>query len=205
MVVNTEPQRNIRPGPYSVDLPAGFVPLPTGELNQENLEECSAGLADLLLIPNDSHCRTVTGAFSALAMTAEEFGVDRSAVGLFFSKRTEVSVMLFLTMTGFSVEASDTDLVIAGLKEILRGQTAETPREILLPSGPVMLSVAETPTWLSDGSTETPLLQRSVTCWAPSPGANSVGVVTISTNNWPEWDQVCEMAIDIFATLTWET
>lgn len=203
-MTTSETRADLSPSSYTLELPAGFVPLPHGEVTDELLDNCSSELADALFVANDAHCRTAVGALTELSSIAEELGVDKSAVGFFISPQTENPVMLFLAMTGFQLEPSDTDLVVAGLKESLRNENAGAPRDFKLPNGPAVLSVGEKPTWLSDGSTETPLLQRSITLWAPSPAADSVAVISIATNNWPEWEDVCYTALDVFRTLSWE-
>lgn len=190
---------------YTVTIPTGFVPLPRAEPSNESLDECSAQLADALLVDNDRNCRVATGALTRVANIAEELGVERSAIGFFISPNTGLPVMLMLTMTGFRTDPSDIDLAIAGIIESVRSQAFTSPREIQIPAGPAVLTVEEKPSWLSDGSTETPLLQRSLTLWTPSPTTDSVGVVSIATNSWPDWDLVCDMSLDIFNTLDWDT
>lgn len=195
---------------FTIELPDSFVSLPTDSIDEAALEFVSAEIADALgLDEADKDSYAASQLFAAAGVVAGEFEVDTVSIGFFLAPPTSNAtvadpVVLFLTTTSFQAEAADIDVAIEGLKDIAETDTKATPFDVRLPCGRAVIAASERTVVLEqEGSTDTPLLQRSLTLWAPNPATGQVAVVHVSTNNWNHWERVCETSMDIFETLDW--
>jgi len=191
---------------YTLDLPPGFIEIPLGELSSDVIERAATQAATAFgLSQGDQHTRNL--AFALSSAVAGELANDISylAIGFFRSHDGARPIMVAITCLSRPSQHEEVQAAISGLLEVHRDQGQESVWPIQLSSGPAVAVVTEEFNELTiDGQQDAiPLIQRAVTAWTPDPDGTTLAVVSVSSNNWQDWDSVCELALDLFDTLEW--
>ena len=56
-----------------------------------------------------------------------------------------------------------------------------------------------------EGADPLPVLQRQLLAWIPDPAGSAVAVVGVASNSWPDWAHVCDLALDVFESVSWDS
>lgn len=189
---------------FTIELPAGFIALPAVTAATDIQRE----LAELCGLPaSDPSAAKVAEFLSALGAIAADGGAEYTAVGLFRSAddpQRPVSVVLTASQVGS--DHDDPGTVIAGLREVY-GADPDTDVEVLqLPTGQALAAIREEPAMIRiEGVDPQVLLQRQVLGWIPDPAGSAVAMIGLASNSWPNWAHVCDLALDVFESICWDS
>jgi hypothetical protein len=188
---------------FDLGLPDGFIELPVDP--DQAGESLVAKVAALFGLPPDSdYAKAATAALSAIGTTAGAGGLDYSAVTFYRSPDDpDRPIMVVLGATTMPSEHHRPQTAVDGLLEIRARQDRGTPTEYRLPIGPAVVLVSEEEHALRRGADEVPILSRALSLYVPDPDGTTVGVVTVQTNCWQDWDRVCVLALEIFDSFEW--
>lgn len=187
---------------FTVELPAGFVEV-SATVEAADIQRDLTELFDLPA--GDSSAAKVAEALSALGTVAADGGAEYTAVGLFRSPDDpQRPVGVVLTASQMSSGHDDPSTVIAGLREVYAADVATDTEILRLPSGQALATIREEPALIEiAGADPVPLLQRQVLAWIPDPGGAAVAVVGVASNSWQDWAHVCDLALDVFESVSW--
>jgi hypothetical protein len=101
-------------------------------------------------------------------------------------------------------EHDDASTVITGLRKVYAADL-DTDTEVLqLPAGQALATIREQPLMLQvHGVAPVALLQRQVVVWIPDRAGSAVAVVGVASNCWQDWPHVCDLALDLFESVSW--
>ncbi|HKS51931.1 MAG TPA: hypothetical protein VJS67_08680 [Pseudonocardiaceae bacterium] len=187
---------------FSIELPEGFIELPAAPATAEVQHK----LEKLLGLPaGDTSAAEVAKSLSVLGALAADSGAQYSSIGLFRSPDDlQRPVSVVLTASRMTSEHDDASTVITGLREVYAADL-DTDTEVLqLPAGQALATIREQPLMLQvDGVAPVALLQRQVVVWIPDRAGSAVAVVGVASNCWQDWPHVCDLALDLFESVSW--
>jgi hypothetical protein len=187
---------------FSIELPEGFIELPAAPASAEVQRE----LEELLGLPaGDTSAAEVAKSLSALGALAADSGARYSSIGLFRSPDDlQRPISVVLTASQMTSDHDDASTVITGLREVYAAEP-DTDTEVLqLPAGQALATIREQPLMLQvDGVAPVALLQRQVVVWIPDRAGSAVAVVGVASNCWQDWPHVCDLALDLFESVSW--
>ncbi|HEY0806630.1 MAG TPA: hypothetical protein VGD84_16270 [Pseudonocardiaceae bacterium] len=193
---------------FALGLPDGFVELPSSveSATADSVGEVTAYFARLFnLPPDDQNAAAAAVYFAAVGTSSGDEGVDHTAMAMYRSPDDpERAMMVLLSSTCLSAGHADVDSAIAGLLEIHRAVGRGTVTRVELPAGPAVVVVDEEQNGITIGEQFAPIVHRKITAWVPDPDGSTVAVVSMASNNWPDWAHVCRLALNIFDTLDWD-
>ncbi|MGH3805353.1 MAG: hypothetical protein ACRDRU_01640 [Pseudonocardiaceae bacterium] len=188
---------------FTIELPEGFVALPAAAVTAE----LGRALEELFhLPPGDVSAAKVAESLSALGLIAATGGAEYTSIGFFRSPDDpQRPVSVLLTAARMASDHGDPAIVIAGLRAVC-AQDPDTDVQVLqLQAGPALAIVREEPAMIEVGGADpVPLLQRQVLAWIPDPAGSTVAVIGVASNSWQDWSHVCDLALDIFESVSWE-
>jgi len=187
---------------FTIELPEGFIELPAAPATAEVQRE----LEELFNLPvGDASSAEVAKSLSALGALAADGGAQYSSIGLFRSPddpRRPVSVVLTASRMTSNHDAAST--VITGLRQAYAADPGTATEVLRLPAGQAMVTIREEPMILRvDGVAPVALLQRQVVAWIPDRAGSAVAVVGVASNCWRDWPHVCDLALDMFESVSW--
>ena len=187
---------------FSIELPEGFIELPAAPASAEVQRE----LEELLgLAAGDTSAAEVAKSLSALGALAADSGAQYSSIGLFRSPDDlQRPISVVFTASQMTSDHDDASTVITGLREVYAAEP-DTDTEVLqLPAGQALATIREQPLILQvDGVAPVALLQRQVVVWIPDRAGSAVAVVGVASNCWQDWPHVCDLALDLFESVSW--
>ena len=187
---------------FSIELPEGFIELPAAPASAEVQRE----LEELLgLAAGDTSAAEVAKSLSALGALAADSGAQYSSIGLFRSPDDlQRPISVVFTASQMTSDHDDASTVITGLREVYAAEP-DTDTEVLqLPAGQALATIREQPLMLQvDGVAPVALLQRQVVVWIPDRAGSAVAVVGVASNCWQDWPHVCDLALDLFESVSW--
>jgi hypothetical protein len=187
---------------FSIELPEGFIELPAAPASAEVQRE----LEELLGLPaGDTSAAEVAKSLSALGALAADSGAQYSSIGLFRSPDDlQRPISVVFTASQMTSDHDDASTVITGLREVYAAEP-DTDTEVLqLPAGQALATIREQPLMLQvDGVAPVALLQRQVVVWIPDRAGSAVAVVGVASNCWQDWPHVCDLALDLFESVSW--
>jgi len=189
--------------PFRLDIPPGFIQLPGGDLDDAVLDRVAGQLATTINAPEVTDgIRTAAYSLAALMPRALTDAVPYVGLGLFRSPEAGRPVLMSLSCLSQPSNHDSVPTAVAGLLEIHRQHGRA--REIPLPGGPAVISLGEQSAELTIGdAAPLRLLRREITAWVPDPAGRAIGVVSVSSNNWQDWEYVCEFLLGLCETLEW--
>lgn len=187
---------------FTIELPEGFIELPAATATASVQRE----LEELFRLPEgDTSAAQVAQSLSALGLIAADSGAEHASIGFFRSPDDpQRPVSVVLTASRMASDHDDPTTVIAGLREVYAAD-ADTDTEVLrLPAGQALATIREQPAMLEiEGVAPLPLLQRQVLAWIPDPTGSVVAVIGVASNSWRDWPHVCDLALDVFESVSW--
>lgn len=193
---------------FSLELPDGFVELPADAdtVTPEQVGAIAARFAALAgLSPDDPNAAEAAVYYAALGASSGDAGVDFTGLALYRSPDDPARAMMIL-LSSLCLPASHVDVesAVAGLLEVHKATGQGEVSKLELPVGPAVAVVTEQQSSISDGERSAPILHRAVTAWVPDPGGTTLGVVSVSSNNWVDWPHIARLAVDILRTMRWD-
>ncbi|HKN99537.1 MAG TPA: hypothetical protein VJX10_20620 [Pseudonocardiaceae bacterium] len=193
---------------FSLELPDGFVELPSDveAATPERIGAIGARFAALAgLPPDDPNAAEAAVYYAAVGATSGDEGVDYTGMALYRSPDDPARFMMVL-LSSLCVPASHVDVesAVAGLLEVHRAAGQGEVGQIDLPAGPAVTVVTEQLSGISDGEQSAQIRHRAITAWVPDPGGTTLGVVSVSSNNWVDWPHIARLAVDILRTMRWD-
>lgn len=187
---------------FTIELPEGFIELPAATASASVQRE----LEELFRLPaGDTSAAKAAESLSALGLIAADSGAEHTSIGFFCSPEDpQRPVSVVLTASRMASDHDDPMTVIAGLREVYAADT-DTDTEVLrLPAGQALATIREQPATLEiEGVDPLPLLQRQVLAWIPDPTGSVVAVIGVASNSWQDWPHVCDLALDVFESVSW--
>jgi hypothetical protein len=211
--MTTSPDEQQAAGPvarrgFNLGLPDGFIELPADRDDLESpelTEHLIAQVAEQFGLPSDGENATAAAAaFADLGILAGGGGVDYSAIA-FYKSPDDPTRPIMILVTGIAMPSDHygNDAAIAGLLEAHKAEGRGEPVAIQLPVGPAVALAVEEKNFLELGEEKFPILTRQFSAWVPDPDGTTVGVVSVMTNCWQDWDHVCVLATEIFDSFEW--
>jgi hypothetical protein len=193
------------PQAFSLSLPRGFVPLPLSDEERDD-----AGLArhfaDLLgLADVDESSAMVAGVMADFGGMLGSGGLEYAALGLFRSPSVPTRpVSALLTCIRMTASGAALSKEIAALMTIHQEQGA-APEVLTLPAGEAVAVVTEEAHDVgTDPASPVVVLNRQVSVWIPEPDGDTIAVVSVASPSWPDWDHICDLALGIVDSFSWE-
>lgn len=188
---------------FTVELPDGFVALPASAATAE----IGRALEELFhLPPGDTSTAKVAESLSALGLIAAAGGAEYTSIGFFRSPDDpQRPVSALLTAARMASDHDDVTTVIAGLREVYAQDPDSDAQVLQLRAGPALVTVREEPAMIEvEGTDPLPLLQRQVLAWIPNPAGSAVAVIGVASNCWQDWPHICDLALDVFESVSWD-
>ncbi|MGH3624429.1 MAG: hypothetical protein ACRDQ5_22030 [Sciscionella sp.] len=195
------------PAGFSIDMPDGFTPITTGS-NYSSTEEIMRQFQQLFSVdPTDTNSALMIGMFSELGASFRESGIEFAAIGLFRSPdEPQRPVSALLTCLRMPSAHESTEIALAGLRETHEQSSEASVAEIDISAGRAVVTVDESVQSVPVTDTELRTVSGStVTAWVPSHDSATIAVVSVFSNSTDDWPHVCDTALDIFDSLSWDT
>jgi hypothetical protein len=196
---------------FSVDLPDGMLPIPVTTSAGSAAALTEALVSRFRLPADDLSAAVVADLFTVFGAMVGESGVEFAAMGLFRSPDDpERPASVVMTGTRIASDHQSPEVAIKGLRDLHDGQGADTVETITLPAGPAVVVVDESTQELpadtdaGPDAASTVVLTRRATAWIPDPGGTTVAVVSVVSPSWQDWAHTCDLALDVFDTVSWE-
>ncbi len=192
---------------FRLGLPEGFVELPVDDVDDqpayERLPESIAALFGLSV--HDEDVVSAAHAFNGLGTVIGEAGVDYSAIA-FYKSPDEPSRPIMVTVCGTTIPSDhgSKSEAVKNLLEAHKYKDHQDLTEIRLPAGPAAVVVTEEQNVLVVDEVPTRVLTRQLAAWVPDPEGTTVGVVSVMTNSFQDWEHVCALGLAIFDSFDWE-
>jgi hypothetical protein len=188
---------------FTIELPEGFVALPASAAPAE----VGSALEELFhLPPGDTSAAKAAESLSELGQIAADGGAEYTSIGFFRSPDDpQRPVSVVLTASRMSSDHDDPGTVIAGLRNVYASNPDTDAQILQLPAGPALAAIREEPAMIEiEGADPLPLLQRQVLTWIPNPAGSAVAVIGVASNCWQDWPHICDLALDVFESVSWE-
>jgi hypothetical protein len=188
---------------FTIELPEGFVALPASAAPAE----VERALEELFhLPPGDTSAAKVAESLSELGQIAANGGADYTSIGFFRSPDDpQRPVSVVLTAGRMSSDHDDPSIVITGLRNVYASNPDTDAQILQFPAGPALAVIREKPAMIEiEGADPLPLLQRQVLTWIPNPAGSAVAVIGVASNCWQDWPHICDLALDVFESVSWE-
>ncbi|MFF0144489.1 hypothetical protein ATK36_3335 [Amycolatopsis sulphurea] len=196
----------LRQHQFNLVLPGGFIDLPRGDTEMEQLNLLARELAEQFGLdpdtPMDQGMAEATVMLATTAAAAEAGGSSYTAAG-FFRSPEDLNRPITALVNCFCLESdhTSTNVAIAGLDEVHRS-TASGPVEIVeLPVGPAVVAQSVTPGSISVGEDTVEIAEHAITAWIP--GTKVILGLAVTSNNTEDWAHVVDLARGIFGTFEW--
>lgn len=192
---------------FRLGLPEGFVELPIDDFYDhpvsERLPESIATLFGLSV--HDADVASATQAFNGLGMMIGDAGIDYSAIA-FYKSPDDPSRPIMVTVCGTAMQSDHRNKseAVKNVIEAHKYKDCQDLSEIRLPAGPAAVVVTEEQNVLVVDEVPTRVLTRQLTAWVPDPEGTTIGVVSVMTNSFQDWEHVCGLGLDIFDSFGWE-
>jgi hypothetical protein len=193
---------------FHIGLPDGFVELPSDleSTTPDSVAAVTAYFAKLFYLPSDDQNAAMAAVyFAAIGTSSGDAGIDSTALAVYRSPDDpDRGMMVLLSSTCVPAGHADVASAIAGLLEIHRAQRPDAVTRVELPAGPAVVVVTEERNSVVVEEVVTPVVHRKITAWVPDPDGTTLAVVSMASNNWPDWEHVCRLALNVFDTLEWD-
>ena len=191
---------------FSIGLPEGIVRVPV-----DSIADRDSALADELAarfgLPGDDVSADALGSvFTGLGAVLGESGMEFAGMGLFRSPDVPTRpAFVMLTGTRVPSKHESVAIAIAGLRELYGQQTAQAVETLLLPAGEAVAVVEEQLLEIPvDVHEPITMLIRRASAWFPDSRGTTLGMVSVISPSWQDWAHVCDLALDVFDSFTWE-
>lgn len=195
------------PRGFAVEIPGGFVGLPTRAPTSQDLSDVARGLEDTFQTGRgDQSASEMAHWFSLIGQLSGAGGMEFAAIG-FFHSPVDLERPVYVLVSGKRVIAQTErpEESVAYLQEYFDQQGVSHRQKIQLSVGEALLVTTEQPTEFPvEGHVTNAVLQYDLTAWIPDPAGTTIGVVSVSTSSWRDWNYVYEFALGLFDSAVWE-
>ncbi len=189
---------------YTIELPENVVELPSCAATAQVQHELEERFG---LPAGDTSAAKVAESLTVLGLIAADSGAQHTSIGFFRSPdNPQRPVSVVLTASRMGSDHDDPTTVIAGLREVFAADPGIDAEVLALPAGPALATIREEPAMIEiEGVDPLPLLQRQVLAWIPDPAGSAVAVIGVASNCWEDWAHICDLALDVFESVSWES
>lgn len=194
---------------FHLSLPEGFVELPIEETTPDSteFERLSTHVSDQFgLAPMGENTLAAAASFAQLgSLIGDTGGVDYSAIA-FYKSPDDPLRPIMVTLTGITMpsEHRSASEAVTGLIELHSASDADVVEQVQLPAGRAVATVTEEQNALVIDDEPIHVLTRQLTAWVPDREGTTIGVVSVITNSFQDWERVCVMGLEIFDSFGWE-
>jgi hypothetical protein len=143
--------------------------------------------------------------FTAIGTSSGDAGIDHTEMAMYRSPDDpDRAMMIMLSSTCVPADHADAESAIAGLVEVHTAVGQGEVSQLTLPVGPAVVVVTDERNDVITGDQVAPVLHRAITAWVPDPDGTTLGVVSVSSNNWRDWQHICQLALAILQTMRWD-
>ncbi|MPY80424.1 MAG: hypothetical protein GEV04_18595 [Actinophytocola sp.] len=194
---------------FNLGLPDGFHGLPVDDTDLAGPDAAASFTGEIGgifgLSFEDENAQAAAAVFAGLGLAAGRQGLDYVAIAYYLSPDDPTRpIMIMLTGYVAPSDHSHPADAVANLREDLASDAETSVHDLRLPVGPAVASVTEKQDKVVVEGYPFPVLTRQLTAWVPDPDGTAIGVVTVTTNSFQDWERVCTVALDIFDTFEWE-
>lgn len=194
---------------FNLGLPDGFHSLPIEVTDMAGADAATSFTGDIGgifgLSSDDENAQAAAAVFAGLGLAVGRQGLDYAAIAYYLSPDDPTRPIMMM-LTGYvapSEHVHPADAV-ANLRRDLANDPGTTVHDLRLPVGPALASVTEKQDEIVVEGYPFPVLTRQLTAWIPDLDGTAIGVVTVTTNSFQDWERVCTVALDIVDTFEWE-
>lgn len=198
----------IRRRAFNIAVPSGFIGLPASDIDGEQVDESLRNqVSEALGIDSSSEdLDAASASFSSIGAMFGEAGVEYSAIGFFLSPEdTSRPVMVTICGMTMSSDHQRQNEAVTNLLDFYENHTEYSAREVSIQAGPAVIVINEEENALVIDGSSIPVLTRYATAWVPDPEGTTLGIVSVMTNSYQDWEHVCTLALDIFDSFDWES
>ncbi|WP_157362181.1 hypothetical protein [Haloechinothrix halophila] len=194
---------------FNLGLPDGFHGLPIEVSDMAGADAATSFTGDIGgifgLSADDENAQATAAVFAGLGLAAGRQGLDYAAIAYYLSPDDPTRPIMIL-LTGYVAPSDHSHPAdaVANLRHGLAADAGISVHDLRLPIGPAVASVSEKQDQVVVGEYPFPVLTRQLTAWVPDPDGTAIGVVTVTTNSFQDWERVCTVGLDIFDTFEWE-
>lgn len=192
----------------SFTLPAGFIELPAGEVDEETFRAVAGELTTWFALgpnaPIDQGIAEATVMLLTAGAAARAGGAGYTAAGIFRSPEQSDRPLLVL-VNCFAMESDHATVedAVAGLVEANRETAAGPVRTVELPCGQAV-TVENTKTGeFAAGEASVELTEHTLTAWVPADRGIVYGIA-LSSHNTEDWEYILDMAGGVLGTVEWD-
>lgn len=192
---------------FHLSLPDAFTALPLDDIESANdLGDLTPRIAKQFgLAPDEDGAVAAADAFAQLGSLIGDGGVDYAAVAYYKSPDDPLRPIM-VALTGIAIPSDHHNIseAVTSLVELHSASGADAVEELRLPSGPAVATVAEEQNALVMNDIPVHILTRQLSAWVPDRDGTTIGVVSVITNSFQDWERVCVLGLEIFDTFGWE-
>ncbi|TWG08347.1 hypothetical protein FHU35_11966 [Saccharopolyspora dendranthemae] len=157
------------------------------------------------MTPDDDNAVAAASAFAQLGSLIGDGGIDYAAMA-FYKSPDDPLRPIMVTLAGISMPSNHHTAreAINNLVELHSSSGADAVEELRLPSGPAVATVLEEHNALIVNGEPNHILTRQLSAWVPDRDGTTIGVVSVITNSFQDWERVCVLGLEIFDTFGWE-
>lgn len=200
-----------RPTPHSeqffFNLPPSFIELPISEDQlKDNQDDLISSVTDVLDLDAQDDDAAVEAAFglAALGSILSDQGAGYAAAGFYRSPEdNDRPITILVTSVGIPSDYEDSQGAVQAILAVKQNEEHSSVIQFTVPAGHAVAVVDEEPHEIQLQNDVVTILQRQVTAWIPNPTGAEIALITVSTNSWKDWSYVCELALDIFCSISW--
>lgn len=208
MTLTTPDEVPVAPRGFRLGLPDGFISLPLDDVDYESAEFeplVSLVAARFGLQAADENAFAAAASFAELGAVIGGAGIDYSALAFYKSPDDSLRpIMVALTGLAMPSDHHSRSEAVADLVELHTSSGESTVEKIQLSVGPAVATVAEEHNALVLGDEPIHVITRQLSAWIPDRDGTTIGVVSVMTNSFQDWEHVCVLALDIFDSFGWE-
>ncbi|MGH3517473.1 MAG: hypothetical protein ACRDQ7_08685 [Haloechinothrix sp.] len=204
----TTPKTTDIPG-ISIDLPAGFIQLPGGDVDEAVFRSLASDIATTFgLAPDaeiDQGLAETTTMLLTMGAAASAGGSAFTSAGFFRSPDDpQRPIMALVSVYYVESEHHSVSAAVAGLEQLHKEAGANQPAIVDLPAGRSVITKSRTPSSISIDAQAVEIVQHSIVAWIPNPNGNGVAGVAVSSNNSEDLSHVEDLARGVFHTFEWD-
>lgn len=208
---NTAHSSRVAQRGFHIGLPEGFVELPTERADPDAdstaFHRLAAYASERFGVPPDGEATFAAAAsFAQLgSLIGDTGGVDYSALA-FYKSPDDPLRPIMVALAGITMPSQHRNVseAVTGLIELHGASSADAVERLQLPAGPAVATVTEEQNALVIGDEPIHILTRQLSAWVPDREGTTIGVVSVITNSFQDWERVCTLGLEIFDTFGWE-
>lgn len=192
----------------SFSLPAGFIELPAGEVDEETFRTVAGELTTWFgLGPNapiDQGIAETTVLLLTTGAAARAGGAFYTAAGIFRSpEQSDRPLMVLVNCFAMESDHAAVEDAVAGLVQANRETATGPVRTVELPCGQAVTVENTKSREVAAGEAAVELTEHTLTAWIPADRGIVYGIA-VSSHNTEDWQYILDMTEGVLRTVEWD-